>query len=102
MTKLIWKENKTIAQNTKLLRISYQTLSPKTRKWYNKAFDVSVEAHKTSVENRAKPIFPSIAVAKLSLLKLDWGNIYRRCIIAWCGWRHAHYRKDIERLFNPK
>jgi (p)ppGpp synthase/HD superfamily hydrolase len=31
---------------------------------------------------------------------MDWDNIYRRCVHDVV--EDTHYRKDIERLFNPK
>jgi len=63
----IEKENKQIAKQYKeLLRISYQTLSDDDKKLIRKAFDTSVDAHKSQRRKSGEAyIFHPIAVAKI-------------------------------------
>jgi len=63
----IEKENKQIAKQYKeLLRISYQTLTPKDKKLIRSAFDVAVDAHKDQRRKSGEAyIFHPIAVAKI-------------------------------------
>ena len=63
----IEKENKEIAKQYKeLLRISYQTLTPKDKKLIRSAFDVAVDAHKDQRRKSGEAyIFHPIAVAKI-------------------------------------
>lgn len=66
------EESKIIAQEyKKLLKISYQTLSEEDKKLIRKAFDVSVDAHKTQRRKSGEPyIFHPIAVAKIVASKI--------------------------------
>ncbi len=98
----IEKENKEIAKEyKKLLRISYQTLTPKDKKLIRSAFDVAVDAHKDQRRKSGEAyIFHPIAVAKIVASEIGLDAISIASALLHDVVEDTPYTlNDIERMF---
>ncbi len=95
-------EKKEIAKQYKeLLRISYQTLSPKDKKLIRSAFDVAVDAHKDQRRKSGEAyIFHPIAVAKIVASEIGLDATSIAAALLHDVVEDTEYTvTDIERLF---
>ena len=98
----IEEENKQIAKQYKeLLRISYQTLSPKDKKLIRSAFDIAVDAHKDQRRKSGEAyIFHPIAVAKIVASEIGLDAVSIASALLHDVVEDTQYTlDDIERMF---
>ncbi|MBU2527162.1 MAG: bifunctional (p)ppGpp synthetase/guanosine-3',5'-bis(diphosphate) 3'-pyrophosphohydrolase [Bacteroidetes bacterium] len=95
-------ENKELTRQYKeLLRISYQSLSPKDKKMIREAFNVAVDAHKEQRRKSGEPyVFHPIAVARIVASEIGMDAVSIAAALLHDVVEDTPYTlSDIERLF---
>ncbi|MDT8413771.1 MAG: bifunctional (p)ppGpp synthetase/guanosine-3',5'-bis(diphosphate) 3'-pyrophosphohydrolase [Flavobacteriaceae bacterium] len=95
-------ENKELTRQYKeLLRISYQSLSPKDKKMIREAFNVAVDAHKDQRRKSGEPyVFHPIAVARIVASEIGMDAVSIAAALLHDVVEDTPYTlSDIERLF---